>query len=310
MPLIDESAHGVYIIAATPFTDNGALDLESADRLIDSYLEAGVDGVTILGIFGEAPKLTDQESVTFAARAIKRIAGRVPVVVGASAPGFDVMANLTKQVMDLGAGGVMIAPQTGLRTDDQIQGYFNGVVNALGDTPIVLQDYPQTTQVVMSSALINRLIRTFPTIKIVKHEDSPGLRKVTELRADEAEGGRRRVSILVGNGGLHLPLELRRGVDGANTGFAFAEMLVEVVRRFAAGDVEGANDLYDIYLPLVRYEVQPGIGLAIRKEVLRRRGLIASAKTRSPGPSLNKDDHAELDYLLARLERAKRAQGF
>jgi 4-hydroxy-tetrahydrodipicolinate synthase len=161
----------------------------------------------------------------------------------------------------------------------------------------------------MSPGLINRLFREFTSFKVLKHEESPGLRKISAVRRDEASAGRRRVSILVGNGGLHLPQELRRGADGANTGFAFPEMLVEVVRRFHAGDAEGAEDLFDLYLPVVRHEQQLGVGLALRKETLRRRGLIASARVRAPGPSLDADDHAELTALLDRLERAKRARG-
>jgi 4-hydroxy-tetrahydrodipicolinate synthase len=310
MPLIDETARGVYIIAATPFTDTGALDLPSADRLIESYLEAGVDGITILGVFGEAPKLSNEESLTFAKRVLDRVDGRVPVVVGVSAPGMDVMREFTRTVMDLGAAGAMLAPLTGLKTDDQIYGYYAQATEALGSTPIVLQDYPQTTQVTMAPSLVNRLFRDLPTLKILKHEETPGLKKISLVRADEAAGNRRRVSILVGNGAMHLPLEMHRGADGANTGFAFAEMLVEVVRLFHAGEAERAEDLYDAYLPLVRYENQPGLGLAIRKEVLRRRGLIASAKVRSPGPGLDKHDHAELDRMLARLDRAKRERGF
>jgi 4-hydroxy-tetrahydrodipicolinate synthase len=101
---------------------------------------------------------------------------------------------------------------------------------------------------------------------------------------------------------LHLPQELRRGADGAMTGFAYPEMLVEVCRRFFDGDAEGAEDLFDIYLPVVRHEQQAGVGLAIRKEILRRRGVIGSATVRAPGPKLNRDDHVELDGLITRLE--------
>lgn len=310
MPLIDETARGVYIIAATPFTETGALDLPSTDRLIESYLEAGVDGVTILGVFGEAPKLSNEESLSFTKRVIERVDGRVPVVVGVSSPGMDIMRQFTATVMELGAAGAMLAPLSGLKTDDQIYGYYTQATEALRSTPIVLQDYPQTTQVTMAPSLVNRLFRDLPTLKILKHEETPGLKKISLVRADEAAGNRRRVSILVGNGAMHLPLEMHRGADGANTGFAFPEMLVEVVRLFQQGEAERAEDLYDAYLPLVRYENQPGLGLAIRKEVLRRRGLIASAKVRSPGPNLDKHDHAELDRMLARLDRAKRERGF
>jgi 4-hydroxy-tetrahydrodipicolinate synthase len=178
-------------------------------------------------------------------------------------------------------------------------------VQELGaDIPVVLQDYPQLTQVFMSGSLINRCFAEFPTLKMLKHEEAPGLRKLSQVRAADGARGRH-ISILVGNGGIHLPQELSRGADGAMTGFAFPEMLVEVCRRFAAGDAEGAEDVFDAYLPVVRHEQQPAIGLALRKETLRRRGILASARTRAPGPALDAADQAELTRLLARLERAK-----
>jgi 4-hydroxy-tetrahydrodipicolinate synthase len=309
--LIDESAKGVYIIAATPFADNGALDLDSTDRMVDFYLRCGVTGMTILGVMGEAPKLSFEEAIAFTDRVLKRVAGKVPVVVGASSPALGLMKTLVDRVMGLGAAGVMVSPMAGLRTDEAIEGYFSGVVRALGEqVPIVLQDFPQLTGVYMSSPLVNRLLDQFPSMKIFKHEDLPGHRKLTKLRGAEASGTRkRRVSILVGNSALYLPQELRRGADGANTGFAFPEMLVECCRRFFAGDAEAAEDLYDLYLPLVRHEQQPGIGLAIRKDVLRRRGVIASAHVRAPGGSLDADDMKELDQLIARLDRKLRESG-
>lgn len=85
------------------------------------------------------------------------------------------------------------------------------------------------------------------------------------------------------------------------TGFAYPEMLVELVRRHHAGDVDGAEDVFDAYLPLVRHEQQPGFGLAVRKEILRRRGVIASAATRAPGPKLDATGHEELSRLMSRL---------
>jgi 4-hydroxy-tetrahydrodipicolinate synthase len=304
MTLIDESARGVYVISATPFTAAGAMDWASTDRLMDFYLDCGVDGVTILGVMGEAPKLSEAESQAFVERVLKRIAGRIPVIVGVSNPGLKLLADFARRAMDLSAAGVMVSPTSGLKTDDQIHGYIASVVNELATIPIVLQDYPQLTQVFMSASLINRCFADFPTLKMLKHEDAPGLRKLSQVRAADSARGRR-ISILVGNGGIHLPQELARGADGAMTGFAFPEMLVEVCRRFAAGDAEGAEDLYDAYLPVVRHEQQPGIGLALRKETLRRRGIIASARTRAPGPALDAADEAELTRLLARLERAK-----
>ncbi len=306
---LDETASGVYAIAATPFGDGGEIDFGSTDRMVEFYIGCGVSGLTILGVMGEAPKLAPEESVCFARRVIERVAGRIPVIVGVTAPGLDVMASLTESVMDDGAAGVMVAPISGLRTDARIEGYFRAVCETLGDTPVVLQDYPPSSGVYFSVALLNRLFAELPALKVLKHEDWPGLRKLSRFRAAEAAGERRRVAVLVGNGGLYLPLELQRGADGAMTGFAFPEMLVRVCELHAAGDSDGAEDIFDTYLPLVRYEQQAGIGLAIRKEILRRRGVLATAVTRAPGPSLDADDHKELDGLLARLDRRLAATG-
>lgn len=307
---LDETAKGVYIIAATPFTDNGELDLDSAERMTDFYLECGVTGMTILGVMGEAPKLNPQESSDFVARVTKRVNGRVPVIVGVSSAGNRNLGNFTKKVMDMGAAGVMVAPIAGLKNEEQIEGYYDAVVREIGDTPIVLQDYPQLTNVHMSVSLINRLFARYDSMKVLKHEDVPGLRKLTKVRKADADGSRkRRISILVGNSALHLPQEMRRGADGANTGFAYPEMLVEVVDLFLKGKPEEAEDLYDVYLPIVRHEQQPGLGLAVRKEVLRRRGVIKSAHLRAPGHAMDADEHKELDSLMQRLERKLAAIG-
>ncbi len=299
---LTEDAKGVFIISATPFTDDGALDLESADRLIDFYLEQGVDGITILGMMGEAPKLTGAESRAFAKRVLSRT--DLPVVVGISGAGFDNMGALARDVMDLGAAGVMVAPPSTVKHETQLEAYFAQVAAAVGAaTPLVYQDFPLSTQVHISAPCFDRLVDALPQLVMLKHEDWPGLRKISQIRRSAEASGRRRVSILVGNGGLFLPQELARGADGAMTGFAYPEMLVGVCRLFAEGEAEAAEDLFDAYLPLVRYEQQPGFGLAPRKEILRRRGIIASARTRAPGPAMDADDQAELTGMMDRLER-------
>jgi 4-hydroxy-tetrahydrodipicolinate synthase len=307
MPRLDEQARGIYPISATPFTDDGAIDWESADRLTDFYLQCGVHGLTLLGMMGEAQKLTLEEAAAFATRVIRRVDGRVPVVVGVSAGGLAPMAELTRRVMDEGAAAVLVAPPMGLRTDDQIFEYFRGVVGALGpDVPVIYQDYPPTTNVYLSSTLFLRIVRAFASMVMLKLEDCPGLDKLTRIRADSARDGLRRVSVLIGNGGLYFPQFLQRGADGAMTGFAFPDALVRIYERFAAGDRAGAEDLFDAYLPLVIYEQQPGYGLAVRKEILRRRGAIRNAATRAPGPRLRPADAAEIDALMARLERRRK----
>ena len=302
MKTLDATAKGVYLITVTPFTDTGALDLSSTDRMVDFCLEAGVTGLTVLGIMGEATKLTAQESRTFVKQVLARVAGRVPVVVGASAAGFAPMKELTQSVMELGASGVMVAPPPTVKTDDQIVSYFDMVSETLGfDVPWVLQDHPVSTGVQMSASVVLRIIKNSPTCVMLKHEDCPGLAKMSAYRAASDKGDSRRFSILTGNGGgLFLPEELSRGADGAMTGFAYPEMMVDVVRAHAAGDVERAHDLFDAYLPLSRYEQQAGIGLAVRKHLLAERGVIASAAIRKPGPKLSAADIADINRLVKR----------
>ena len=305
MNALNRSATGVYLITVTPFTDSGELDLVSTDRMVDFLIETGVTGLTVLGIMGEAPKLTAQESRIFVKQVLARVAGRVPVVVGASAAGFAPMRELTESVMDMGAAGVMVAPPGTVKTNEQIVAYFDMVNETLGPkVPWVLQDHPVATGVQMSPDVILKILKNSPHCVMLKHEDCPGLAKLSAIRAASDRGELERVSILTGNGGgLFLPEELTRGADGAMTGFAYPEMMVDVCRAHAAGDVERAHDLFDAYLPLARYEQQTGVGLAVRKHIFAERGIIASAAVRKPGPKLSAADLADIARLTERQQR-------
>lgn len=300
---LDTTASGVYSIAPTPFLENGGIDWHSVDRMTDFYFACGCNGFTILGVLGEASKMDAEEALALAERVIKRAAGK-PIIVGVSAPGFAAMRSLTHKVMDLGAAGVMIAPATGLKTDDQITAYFRNAVEAVGsDVPWVLQDYPHSTGVVMSNNVVRKVVTENPSLVVLKHEDWPGLDKITTLRGWGKDGSMRHISILIGNNGLFLDFELDRGVDGANTGYAFPDMLVETVNLAKAGKRDEAHDLFDAHLPLLRYDQQPGVGLAVRKYVLMRRGVLSSWAMRKPAPVFSAETRAEVDYLLARLAR-------
>ncbi len=300
---LTSQARGVYPIAPTPFLDDGRIDTASIDRLVDFYAGCGATGVTVLGQLGEAPKLEHAESVAIARQVVRR-AGTLPVVVGVSAPGFAAMRALTREVMDAGAAGVMIAPPNTLRTDDQVVGYYRQAAEAIGeDVPFVIQDYPLTFSVQMAPAVIRRIVEALPSCVMLKHEDWPGLEKIATLRGWEREGAMRHIAILCGNGGLFLDYEMERGADGANTGYCFPDMLCDVVRLSAEGRREEAHDLFDAHLPLLRYEQQPGVGLAVRKYVMMRRGLLTSAAQRKPAAPLTAAARGEVDHLLARLAR-------
>jgi 4-hydroxy-tetrahydrodipicolinate synthase len=299
---LTSEAKGVYVIAPTPFHPDGRIDDASIDRMTDFFVASGVTGITVLGQLGEAPKMEHAESVAIVKRVIGRV--KVPVIVGVSAPGFAAMRALTRDVMGLGAAGVMIAPPNTLRTDDAIAQYYRQASEAIGaDVPFVIQDYPLTFSVQMAPAVIRRIVVENASCSMLKHEDWPGLEKISTLRGYERDGSMRHIPILCGNNALFLDFEMERGADGANTGYCFPDMLVDVVRLSAAGKRDEAHDVFDAHLPLIRYEQQPGPGLAVRKYVLMRRGIIASDTLRKPGAALTPAARAEVDYLLSRLAK-------
>ena len=209
--------------------------------------------------------------------------------------------------MDAGAAGVMIAPPNTLRTDDQVVTYYAQAREAIGDdVPFAVQDYPLGFSVVMTAQVLRRIVSENPSCVMLKIEDWPSLEKLSALRTLQSNGEMRRASILTGNGAIFVDYELERGSDGAMTGYAFPDMLVDLVKLSKAGERDRAHDLFDAHLPLIRYEQQPGVGLAVRKYILTKRGVIASDAQRKPASSLSVTGRAEVDYLLSRLARSDR----
>ena len=300
---LDETAAGVFTIAVTPFLPDGAIDWPSVDRMVEFYINKGATGLTILGMMGEAGKLSAEESVQMVKRVVAR--SSVPVVVGVSAPGFAAMKALSDAAMELGAAGVMVAPAAGLKSDAQIIDYYHNTAETLGQVPFVLQDFPLVTNVVIPTSVILKIVEDCPTCVMLKHEDWPGLEKISALR-DAQENGARRISILCGNGGLYLLEEMMRGADGAMTGFAYPEMMAQVISAHRASNITHARDIFDAYMPMIRYEAQPGLGLAIRKYTLFKRGVISHATLRKPGVTLTQATMQDVDALANRQEAALR----
>ena len=305
--MLDETTKGIFTITATPFLPNGELDFHSLEKMVDIYIAKGATGLTILGMMGEADKLSSKESIEVIQSVTKQC--NVPVIVGVSAPGFSAMTMVSDAAMAAGATGVMVAPPSRLRTDAQITSYYRDTSEALGEIPFVLQDFPLATGVIISTSVILKIVEECPNCVMLKHEDWPGLEKITQLRK-ASDAGARRISILCGNGGMYLLEELLRGADGAMTGFGYPEMMSQVMTAYQAGNLEQARDIFDAYLPMIRYEAQPGMGLAIRKYSLAKQGLIAHPTLRRPGTVLTQDTISEIDALALRQERRLRDLGF
>ena len=288
---------GVFHIMATPFADGGELDASGLPRLVEAALATGITGVTLLGIAGEAHRLTDEERRRVVEGVVKEVRGRVPVVVGVSASGTHLATSFTRMAQEHGADGLMVAPPNGLKNLDAVAEYYRTVADA-ASVPLVLQDEPVTTQVTMPATFMARLCAEIPSIEAVKLEEAPTLPKITRLR--ELLG--RRVAIFGGLGGVYFFEELSRGTDGAMTGFPYPEALKAIRDHFVAGRRDEARALFYRWLPLIRYESQPGstpgTAVGIRKEILRLRGWIGSARVRPPAPALDAGTLAELGEIL------------
>jgi len=287
---------GVIPITATPFDAEGRVDEDSIVTLVEFEARCGVHGLNVLGIMGEFHKLTESERRRVAEVFIKSAAGRFPIVVGTSHAGTGACIELSQAAEAAGAAAVMVAPPPGLKGDAAILAHYRAVAGGLS-IPIVVQDEPVTTGVIMPPDLIVRIGSELPACRYVKLEEPPTPTKITALRRLV---GSDRLRIFGGMNGMYFFEELSRGAIGIMTGVAVPDILVKIYDLFAAGNAAGAAEMYDRYASYMRYEGQVGVGIALRKEVLRLRGAIRSSYVRPPGPALDDVTRAELRAILDR----------
>jgi 4-hydroxy-tetrahydrodipicolinate synthase len=287
---------GIYNIVPTPFDKSGAIDEASLARLIEFVIDTGVDGLTILGFLGEAGKLSEAERASVIDISVATAAGRVPVVVGATAPATDPGVAFARDAVARGAAGLLVAPPRLARPNDAaVRRHYETLADAV-DVPIVVQDFPAGSGVWMTPDFIASLAAAIPSCRWLKLEDDPTIQKVTAILSANPD-----IGIFGGLGGNFMLEELQRGAIGMMTGFGFPEILVSIWRHFRAGELEQARDTFYRYLPLIRYENQPGLNLALRKLIYQKRGAIDHAAPRRPFPPLDEVSLAELDGLLAHL---------
>ncbi len=287
---------GVFSVLPTPFRSGGELDLDSLKRVIDLFIGAGVNGLTALGVTSEVARMNDRERVQVLETVVKHVNGRVHVVAGATADGLGTCIEYARTARETGASAVMISPPRMPKLNsDAVVRHFAAVADAV-DIDVVVQDYPPVSGYAMEPWLLVRIAREVAAAKTIKLEDPPTPYKTSRIR-DAAQG--MEIGIFGGLGGVFLLEELMAGATGAMTGFAYPEILVEIVRRYHAGDVDGAAQVFYPAVPIMRFEFQEGLGMAIRKEVLRRRGAIACADIRPPGAKLDAATAAALTRVLA-----------
>jgi 4-hydroxy-tetrahydrodipicolinate synthase len=289
------SFEGVYSVLPTAFTDAGDIDEASLRRVVDLFVGAGVNGLTALGVTGEVARLDERERARVLGIVIDQAAGRVPIVAGTTAQGTRTCIAYTREAKQLGAAAVMVSPPRMPKLNSEaVVRHFKALADAV-DIPIVVQDYPPISGYAMEPWLLARIAKEIPAARTIKLEDPPTPFKTARI-LEQAQGTT--VQIFGGLGGVFLLEELLAGATGAMTGFAYPEILVRIVRLFREGKVDEAADVFYRAVPLMRFEFQEGIGMAIRKAVLHRRGALASAATRAPAGPLDASTRDALDRVL------------
>lgn len=290
---------GVYSVLPTPFTSSGEVDEASLKRVIDLFIDAGVNGVTALGVTGEIARLTEDERRRVLEVVVSHVNGRIGVVAGTTAEGTRTCIGYSRHARETGATAVMVSPPRMPKLNsDSVVRHFKVLADAV-DVEIVVQDYPPISGFAMEAGLLARIAREIPRARTIKLEDPPTPFKTSRIL--EACGDTP-VRIFGGLGGVFLIEELLAGATGAMTGFAYPEILVRIVALFRAGKVDEAADIFYRAVPLMRFEFQEGIGMAIRKEVLHRRGALASAATRAPAAALDAPTRDALDRVIKYTE--------
>jgi|SRR6266404_2484063 len=275
------------------------------NRVVDLFVSAGVNGLTALGVTGEVARLTESERKRVLEVVIQRCAGRAAVIAGATAEGTRACIEFCRAAAAMKADAVMVSPPRMPKLNSEaVVAHYKALAEAIS-LPIVVQDYPPISGFTMEPALLARIAREVPQARTIKLEDPPTPLKTSRILAlsDGIE-----VDILGGLGGVYLIEELMAGAAGVMTGFAYPEMLIEVVKSYTSGDVKAASDAFYRYVPLMRFEFQEGIGMAIRKEVLRRRGVLADAAIRAPGAQLDSTTRAALDQILEWMRHERKAE--
>jgi 4-hydroxy-tetrahydrodipicolinate synthase len=298
---------GVYSVLPTPFDAQGDVDDASLRRVIDLFIGAGVNGVTALGVTGEVARLDDAERRRVLEVVVGHVNGRIGVVAGTTADGTRTCINHSRHARETGATAVMVSPPRMPKLNSEAVLRHYTALSETVDIEIVVQDYPPISGYTMEPALLARIAKQLPRARTIKLEDPPTPFKtsqiLSEIEKDPAATGVE-VRIFGGLGGVFLLEELMAGATGAMTGFAYPEILVEIVRLYRAGRVDEAADVFYRAVPLMRFEFQDGIGMAIRKEVLHRRGALANPATRAPAAQLDKTTREALDRVMEWVEKA------
>jgi len=288
---------GVYPIVVTPFHDDGSVDYTSLDRLVEHLLDQGAHGLGLFGNASEGYTLLASERTEMLKRITARVRGRVPLVVSSGHTGTDAAAALSKEAQDLGASALMVLPPYFMKPDGEGLMHYYGAISHAVTIPIMVQDAPLMTQVAMPPALLARMAREIEHVRYAKVEAPPTAPKVSAVLKAAGDS----LTVFGGLNCQFLIEECERGARGSMPGSDLTGDLVAIWNAVEAGDKAAAWQRFTHILPLLRFELQPGMGVSAMKNNLKAGGVIASAKVRHPTAELDAISLAELAVLRERV---------
>ncbi len=284
---------GVFPVLPTPFDAAGRPDEPGLRRLVRYLLACGVDGITYPGVASEVAQLSADERRALTAVVLDEVAGRVPVIAGASSTQAEATIGFARQAQAAGAQAVMVAvPADRPRVEDQVA-FFAAVAAAVPGVAIMLQNVPPPAGAGLEAAAVLEVARAVPAVRYVKEETLPSGQRLTQVRAQAPAS---LLGVFGGAGGRYITDELRRGAAGTMPAIELAEVHVALMRAHRAGDAARVRALFTRMLPVLN--VQAVFRWSLTKHVLVRRGLIACDLQRAPGPRLDALDRADVDAFL------------
>ena len=288
--------HGIFTIPQTPFTGAGLLDIDSLRREIDFCIEAGADGIVYPVMVSEFWLLSDDERKEAIEVVVQQANGHAPVIAGVAGVSTEVAVMFSRFANDIGADGAIALPPYVIKPDlNGLVDYYHKVAAAI-DGPVFVQNFDPPLGSSLSPQFIQKLMLETPNIRYVKEEMMPcghSLTALLETCGDELHG------TFTGFSGRWFINELNRGASGTMPACQFTDVMATLYERYRSGNVEGATEVYNAILPLINIENLYGVIFC--KEILKRRGVIASAFTRAPG-KLDRYDHREIDRMLKDVE--------
>ena len=291
---------GIYPIVPTPFLENGEIDFPSIGRLIEFMAGKNVHGLAIMGALGEGQKLTEKEREAVIIAYRDQMPAGMDLIVGVRAPATDPAKTMAVRARELGADAILLGPHT-IQKDGPLLEYYRQV-SAAAEIPCIVHDYPAATGISLSVELIARIVEASEHVRYIKLEDPPTGAKMQALNRLAGP----ELAVFGALGGMYALEELERGAAGIMTGFVYAELLVRLYELAGRQEWKAAATLFFDFLPLNRWEFQPGIGVSLRKQVLKQLGVFSTATVRHPGPDADAKTLAQLWRIVEHL----RAKGY